>query len=173
MSEVFHAGDYHFFHKNIHKMRPYLGATCEEEHREMIIDAHNKVIGKRDLIFLHGDIVFEANDYAISQIKRLNGMKHLILGNHDVHKRELFDCFHSISSLVKYKGKFWLSHAPLHTQELRGKMNIHGHTHGYNMAFDGDAGTRPDYRYFNVSLENIEYKPISHETLLLTIASRT
>lgn len=33
-----------------------------------------------------------------------------------------------VYSLVKYKG-FWLSHAPIHPEELRGCKNIHGHCH--------------------------------------------
>jgi calcineurin-like phosphoesterase family protein len=58
-----------------------------------------------------------------------------------------------VAGIIKYKG-FWLSHAPIHPEELRGKPNIHGHVH---------TNTLNDSRYFNASLENIGYKPVSIE----------
>lgn len=59
--------------------------------------------------------------------------------------------FDDVQGFMKYK-EFWLSHAPIHPNELRGKVNIHGHVH---------SATIDDDRYFNTSLENIGYKPIS------------
>lgn len=68
-----------------------------------------------------------------------------------VHISEIVKNFDSVHSLIKYK-EFWLSHAPLHPQELRGKINLHGHVHG---------STIPDRNYFNCCLENTNYSPIS------------
>jgi calcineurin-like phosphoesterase family protein len=61
----------------------------------------------------------------------------------------------SVQSLVKYKG-FWLTHAPIHPDELRGKMNVHGHVHTKTLA---------DNRYFNVSCENVGYKPVCFDDI--------
>ena len=83
------------------------------------------------------------------------GRKHLILGNHDLDRPhrgmlQLMRVFGDrIYSLHKYKG-FWLSHAPIHPSELRGKRNIHGHVH---------SNTLDDNRYYNACLENTDYKP--------------
>ena len=60
---------------------------------------------------------------------------------------------------VKYK-EFWLSHAPIHPEELRDRINIHGHVHYKNI---------DDARYFNVSCENIGFKPISLENIRLKV----
>ena len=59
--------------------------------------------------------------------------------------------------LEKYKGA-WLSHAPIHPAELRGKINIHGHVHYANVL---DETGKLDNRYFNVSLENTGGCPIA------------
>lgn len=59
--------------------------------------------------------------------------------------------FDDVQGFMKYK-EFWLSHCPIHPAELRGKTNLHGHVH---------SATIDDVRYFNTSLENINYKPIS------------
>ena len=62
--------------------------------------------------------------------------------------------YDEVYSLLKYK-EFWLSHCPIHPDELRGKLSLHGHTHNHNI---------DDPRYFNTSCENIDYTPISlHE----------
>jgi len=68
---------------------------------------------------------------------------------------EIVKHFDSVYSLKKYR-EFWLSHCPIHPAELRGKMNIHGHVH---------YATLDDKRYFNTSLENIDYKPINIEEI--------
>ena len=59
--------------------------------------------------------------------------------------------FDDVQGFVKYKD-YWLSHCPIHPNELRGKYNLHGHVHNK---------TVEDVRYFNCSLENIDYTPIS------------
>lgn len=77
--------------------------------------------------------------------------------------QDLCNAYDAVYSLFKYKD-FWLSHCPLHPNELRGKKNIHGHVHFQSI---------PDSRYFNTSLENINYTPINVEEIRkrLTIAA--
>lgn len=147
-------GDLHFGHPNIAKIRPGLGVDNEEEHRELIIDNWNSVVNKRDVVWMLGDICFKAN--LLPELKRLRGNKFIVLGNHDVDGG-LFEPYVSkVCGIVKYKG-FWLSHAPMHPLELRGKPNIHGHCHSKSL---------PDTKnYFNASLENIDYKPITLEVV--------
>ena len=83
--------------------------------------------------------------------------KILICGNQDLDHhtmKDLVEAYDEVYALKKYK-EFWLSHAPIHPDELRGKVNIHGHTHYHNIADD---------RYVNVSMEQINYTPIElHE----------
>ena len=66
-----------------------------------------------------------------------------------------------VYGFVKYK-EFWLSHCPIHPNELRGKVNIHGHVHNKTII---------DCNYFNTSCENVDFKPISLENIRLQIKS--
>ena len=87
------------------------------------------------------------------------------MGNHDTDSGERQDILrmlimlykiNKVGSLYKYKNKFWLSHAPIHPQELRGLKNVHGHCH--NNSID-------DNRYINVSCEAVNYTPIQFKDI--------
>lgn len=162
MSEVFHVGDLHFGHKNIQKFRPTVGGILvanEEEHREAVIKLWNETVTKRDVVWLHGDILFDES--LIHHLGRLNGNKNLILGNHDKQIKD-WKYFSKVCGFEKYKGT-WLSHAPIHPAELRGKLNIHGHVHYATITLpDGTVDTR----YFNCSLENTNGRPIARNLIL-------
>ena len=149
MSNVFLIGDLHFGHKNIHKFR-----TCfkdEEEHQETIIELWNNVVGKRDIVWVLGDACFKADKLPL--FNRMKGQKNLILGNHDVDAKDFFPYFNKVGGFASYKHT-WLSHAPIHPDELRGRPNIHGHTHNHKIA---------DKRYLCVSCEQVGYTPIYFE----------
>lgn len=76
-------GDLHLGHENVIKFdnRPF--ETVEEMDAELIRRWNNKV-GKGDLVYVLGDIIWKArNDDAPSLIKSLNGQIILIKGNHD------------------------------------------------------------------------------------------
>lgn len=151
MSNVHFTADLHFGHKNIANFRPQFDS--EEHHRECIKDNWCSVIkSKRDTVWVLGDSVFD--EAFIEDIKSLPGTKKLIMGNHCMEKYpssvRLWECFDDVRALVK-KYKCWLSHAPIHPAELRGKVNIHGHVHN---------ATLPDARYINISLENTNFTPV-------------
>ncbi len=168
MSEVFHVGDLHFGHKNIQKFRPTVGEiaiTCEEEHREAVIKLWNETVTKRDVVWLHGDILFDES--LIHHLGRLNGNKNLILGNHDKQIKDWI-YFNKVCGFENYKGT-WLSHAPIHPAELRGKLNIHGHVHYATVTLDNGE---IDKRYFNCSLENTNGRPIARSEILRLTENR-
>lgn len=162
MSEVFHVGDLHFGHKNIQKFRPTVGGILvanELEHRETIIHLWNATVTKRDVVWLHGDVLFDVT--LLHHLGRLNGNKNLILGNHDIQLKD-WKYFNKVCGFEKYKGS-WLSHCPIHPAELRGKLNIHGHVHYATITTaDGEI----DKRYFNCSLENTNGRPIARNLIL-------
>ena len=140
-----------FGHKNIARYRPIFNTN--EEHDAFVIEQYLNIIKKRDTVYFLGDIVFD--DIAVQKVAELPGYKILVLGNHDLERgghdmKMLWDAFDRVVSLTTKKG-CWLSHAPIHPDELRGKFNIHGHTH--NHVID-------DYRYANVCLENTNYRPV-------------
>lgn len=77
--------------------------------------------------------------------------------------------FNKVCGFEKYK-KSWLSHAPIHPAELRGKINIHGHVHDATIT---DENGLPDLRYFNVSLENTGGRPIAHNVIMELLCKNT
>ena len=143
--------DLHFEHKNIGIWRD------KKDHDEWLIAQWNSVVSKRDLTWVLGDVAMRKE--GIDLVSRLNGVKHLILGNHDVHALERYQkVFNKIHGFMKYKG-FWLSHAPIHKKHLRGVKNIHGHTHAKEIS----NFWRRDY--LCVCVEAVNGKPISLKAL--------
>lgn len=152
-------GDLHFGHKNIAKFRPQF--SSQAEHEQYIMDSWCSVVKDRDKIWLLGDAAFDYE--GLTKLGSLPGTKYLVRGNHDMCSiHEYLEVFEEVYGIFKYKKRHrhsvWLSHAPIHSNELRGKLNIHGHVH--------DA-TIPDDRYINVCPEAIGYTPIRLNDLLV------
>lgn len=153
MSVVRFCSDPHFGHKNMAIRR---GFKDEIEMDEYIVKQWNKTVLKRDITYILGDITMEKNNYEI--LNRLNGLKKIVLGNHDKpsHSAELLKYVNSVAGMINYKdkdlGKIILTHCPIHPQELeyRFKYNIHGHVHKNSI---------DDKRYINVCMEMIDYAP--------------
>jgi len=132
------------------------GFEDEEQMNKHIISEWNKVVSKRDVTWILGDITMEKSNYEI--LNELNGIKKVILGNHDEpqHVPELLKYVNKVCAVqyVSHKefGNIILSHIPIHPQELeyRFNINIHGHVH---------RNTLSDKRYINISAEVIDYKP--------------
>ena len=128
------------------------GFSCADEMNEHIVNQWNKVVNKKDTTYILGDLTMEKANYEI--LNRLNGIKHIVLGNHDEgqHTKILQQYVNKIAGMVNYKKEFILTHCPIHPCELeyRFKYNIHGHVH---------ENTLPDKRYINVSAEVIDYTP--------------
>jgi len=155
MSKVYLIGDLHFGHKYIHDFRNACGPPTDRgpfadelDHREYVIDKWNAVITKRDTVYVLGDAAFTQE--GLIDIGRLAGRKHLVAGNHDdLPAWDYLRYFVHMRGCLKYHGH-WLTHIPMHPQELYRGRNIHGHCHT-----GGPDG--PDY--FNVCLEFIDYQP--------------
>ena len=139
---VYFIGDLHFGHKNIQKFRHFVESP--EHNEDLISNYWKEKITKKDVVYLMGDVAF--TEEGLRKVHSLPGRKILVRGNHDLlPTKYLVNVFEDIYGIVKYK-EFWLSHAPIHPDELRGKVNIHGHVH---------YQTIPDVRYFNTSVENL------------------
>jgi calcineurin-like phosphoesterase family protein len=153
MSIVRYISDTHFGHRNMAIKR---GFKDETEHDEYIVSEWNKIVFKKDVTWILGDVTMEKSNYEI--LNKLNGIKKVILGNHDKpeHVPKLLEYVNKVCAVqyVKHKefGNIIFSHIPIHPKELeyRFTINIHGHVH---------TNTLDDKRYINVSAEVIDYKP--------------
>tara|TARA_R110000772_G_scaffold54130_1_gene123515 strand:- start:38437 stop:38961 length:525 start_codon:yes stop_codon:yes gene_type:complete len=164
MGNVRFFSDPHFGHLNMALKRGFKSA---EEQDEYIVQQWNSVVNKRDITYILGDITYEKKSgYEI--LSRLNGLKHVVLGNHDRRQdvEELLKYVKSVSGVIKYKRKYFLSHCPIHPAELgRVKVNIHGHVHEdsivtYKWDYENKVDTEvPHPKYKNVSAEAIDYTP--------------
>jgi len=164
--ETFLIADLHFGHANVcnflnqygEKLRPF---SSVEEMDEEIIERWNKRVGPEDKVYVLGDLAMSRKH--ISTVGRCNGTKVLIKGNHDIFKLgDYTPYFKDIRGSHKLD-KFILTHIPIHTESLARwtSGNIHGHLHSYNVMKDGVE----DKRYFCVSVEQIDYTPISFEDI--------
>jgi len=158
MSNTFFISDTHFGHKNIIKFDSSKGCRQFdniEEHNEKLVQNWNSVVKKRDIVWHLGDFCFGKKN--LEYASRLNGLKELVLGNHDTFSTESYlKYFHKVYGSAQFDGNI-LSHIPVHeSQFTRWDYNIHGHLHSKDL---------DDRRYVNVSCEQINMTPISYEEL--------
>jgi calcineurin-like phosphoesterase family protein len=164
MSIVRFIADLHLSHQNMATRR---GFSTIEEHDEHIIAKWNSVVNKRDVTYILGDVTMEkSSPYPL--LDRLNGIKHIVLGNHDRRQdtKKLLEYAESVAGMIQYKG-IMLTHAPIHPMELeyRFNKNIHGHIHDKVVMKMLDGWEIPDERYFCVSCEQVDYLPKSLKDL--------
>ena len=156
--------DLHLGHSTIHKFRTEFESA--EQHDNFVIDSIIQNTGKRTSLWILGDICF-TEDSLLKFEKVLDhvGWCKIIIGNHERDSAErrrtcdkLINMVDGYYSLFPLNKKYWLSHAPIHPQELRGKINIQGHCHSKSL---------DDDRYVNVSCEAIDYIPRTLEELMI------
>jgi calcineurin-like phosphoesterase family protein len=171
MSTVRFIADLHFGHENMAKHRGFASAAEQDEY---IVAQWNKTVHKRDITYILGDVTMEKANYDI--LDRLNGMKRVVLGNHDKQEdtAKLMPHVNSVAGMVQYKGIF-LTHCPIHPMELdyRVRYNIHGHIHSKLVErdfklFGITMFKRVDRRYICVSCEQVNYTPKTLKELGIT-----
>lgn len=182
MVNTFVCADLHLSHRGIvkfvkddgTKVRPW---DNTQDMDEAIIQNWNNTVKPDDKVYVLGDVVI--NRSALPLLGRLNGTKILIKGNHDVFRlNEFTPYFKDIRGSHTF-GEFILTHIPIHPMEIapsgRWKGNIHGHLHTDFVGVvkyrevpcvDGrgswrEAYVAPDPRYLCVSMEQINFTPIS------------
>ena len=122
------------------------------EHDEWLIDSHNSVVKKRDLTYFLGDVCLGSASHMKDCLRRMEGRKVLILGNHDHFDiADYLDVFDAAIALKQYSRKRVFTHIPIHPDCVdRWKMNFHGHIHSLDS---------PDGPYINVCVEKCDGVP--------------
>ena len=167
--ETFFISDTHFGHKNIinysaeWRNRDGKPFRTIEEHDEYLVEQWNKTVTKDDKVYHLGDFCFGKRN--IQYAGRLNGKKTLIQGNHDSYKAvNYLEHFDDVRGAQQFDNCI-LTHVPVHVGQLdRFIMNIHGHLHHENI---------DDWRYFNVSCEQIECTPMPYDCIIDRYAENT
>lgn len=190
MSNRFVISDTHFGHTNSWEkfklpngdpLRPF---TSTEEMDEAMVERWNAKVGPHDTVYHLGDVVI--NKKSLHHVKRLNGKKRLIRGNHDIFKDKDYTevGFTALYGVRVFVDQFILSHIPLHPDCVtdRFKVNVHGHLHANEIRWTYDTGmgttlhtdyaVGPDPRYLCVSVEHTNYEPLSFEEVDARIKAR-
>lgn len=160
MSNIFFSSDLHLGHANLlnflradgSKLRDF---SCVQEMDEYIIQKHNEVVKPSDHFYCMGDVAMKKE--CIATVSRMNGHKRLIRGNHDVYRtKDYLPYFDEIYG-IRVLDNIIFTHIPIHPECLgRFKANAHGHIH---------ANKSPEGKYINLSVEAIDYIPVSLEEL--------
>ena len=169
MSNIFFCSDHHFGHANILTFKRDDGTPLRDfvdiDHmNEIIVQRHNEVVRPNDKVYFLGDVVMSKKTSALEILGRMNGEKVLIKGNHDQCNLLAYaQYFKDVRGSHQFSGLI-MTHIPIHPESLaRWGLNIHGHLH-YNVV-KRELSHLPDPRYFNVSMERINYTPISLEEI--------
>lgn len=160
-TNIFLVSDTHFDHTNIIKYcnRPF---QLTSEMNAIMKNNWNTTVGKDDIVFFLGDLVFGRHNQGVSYwFKQLNGTIFFIRGNHEEIPR-------SISSydklIVRYKDKkYLLVHDPKDVPIDWDGWTICGHHHNNRMKeFPFINGQT---KKVNVSVELLNYTPVNIDTL--------
>lgn len=167
MNKVFFIGDTHFGHANIIKYckRPFSSA---QEMDAMLIKNWNDVVEPGDTVYHLGDFAFDRHPE--KYLNRLNGIKHLIKGNHDKqpsikHGWASINDYREIRVEGQHIVLFHFACRVWHRSH-KGSWMLYGHSHG----------TLPDDRTLlsiDVGVDCHNFKPISFNQIKTIMKKKT
>ena len=174
MSNIYFTSDTHWNHANIIKYskRPFADVN---EMNEVLIDNWNSRIKPQDRVYHLGDVGFSNSQSNLCNIlRRLNGQKFLIIGNHDektVDRDAKFRTYWetiSDTKTVKYQGQsIFLSHYAhrVWNKSHRGSWHLYGHSHG---SLSDDIRSNS----FDVGVDCHNYFPLSFDDVARIMAKK-
>lgn len=160
MANIFIISDTHFGHKNILTFKRTDGSPLRDfkdcsEMDELMVQRWNETVKPCDKVYHLGDVTMSRDSLDI--LGRLNGHKRLVRGNHDVQNTGAYLKYFDEVYGSRVLDRMILTHIPIHPESLgRFVANVHGHIHA-------SSGYGP--KYFNASVEVIDYRPISLEDI--------
>lgn len=162
-NQIYVTSDTHFGHAKVIQFEPVARPFVSiEEHDRELIERWNAKVRNRDTVWHLGDVFFGRATHEV--LDQLNGIKRLVLGNHDTHPLEIYQRhFSKIFGVAELKGCV-LTHVPVHPYQLAHRYigNIHGHMHSKKM---------DDPRYVCVSVEQTGLAPMLLDEALAQIAA--
>lgn len=152
MSRVFVIADLHLGHQLVAKLRGFDNVFA---HDNAIVENWNRVVTKRDVVYVLGDV------FRLDRLPEMHGYKKLAMGNHDRFPVVRYARhFTKVAACYEFDGCI-LTHIPVHPNQFgRYRINVHGHMH---------ANRIDDPRYVCVSAEQVGMTP----TLLGTIPNHS
>lgn len=150
--------DTHFGHENIIRYcaRPFVDAN---HMNEKLIANWNAVVGNDDTVYMLGDFCMSHNIEKTKElVSRLNGIKILVMGNHDNHRPAVYvECGFAVATRkpMMVEPGVILMHEPFEDPELiySNYLYFFGHVHDKPSLMDDYPNCRC------VSVERINYRP--------------
>jgi calcineurin-like phosphoesterase family protein len=135
--------------------------ACVEEMDDLIVQRWNATVRPQDHVYHLGDVAMHRR--SLATVKRCNGHKRLVRGNHDIHKtKEYLEAGFKEIHGVKVHDNVLFSHIPVHPDSFsRFAGNVHGHLHERTLR-------RP---YLSVCVEQTDYWPVSLEDVKKRLAA--
>ena len=169
---IYYTSDLHLGHENIikHCNRPFSSVV---EMDRVLINNWNSVITNRDQVYIAGDIAFRGNKAdIIAKIRRLNGKKFLVVGNHDgwlLNDEDFKNLFVTIDLRLTVSDngrKVVIHHYPMVEWDgfFRGSYHVYGHIHNGSPQAAAIMKTIPNA--FNAGVDLNDFMPQTLDTLI-------
>ena len=157
---TFFTADTHFGHRRIIELckRPFADVI---QMREEIIRRWNERVGPDDVVWHLGDFAYRATDEEIESVfHRLNGTKHLVMGNHDGTATKMLPWASKthLTEISVNSHPVVLCHYPLLEWRgfHRGTVHLFGHVHGRNPGVG---------RSCDVGVDCWDFRPVEFEEI--------
>lgn len=137
---------------------------------EILVQNWNSIVKRGDLVYHLGDFAFTENEQEIKiLLGRLNGSKHLIVGNHDRNAVIDSKCWVTARAYKRIKWSkttIVLFHYPIKSWHgmQKGAYHLHGHCHG-NIAQTGKS--------LDVGVDCWDYRPINFDEVSSILNTRS
>lgn len=174
---IFFTADTHFGHAGIirHCNRPFLNVHGRPDVHKMNLiqtDNWNAVVGPGDTIYHLGDFSMSGTKNTEAVLKRLNGKKRLVIGDHDRSAVKCLNCFEDIADMmfISVNGQeIYLSHYCHKTWRKShfGSWHLFGHSHGGLDEYAAGEG-----KLLDVGVDSHDFRPWSFEEIREIMATR-
>ena len=145
---IFFTSDLHLGHENCIRLcnRPF--SSIEEMDETLIENWNHKVTGK-DTVYILGDLIYRSQKPPEEYLRRLQGKKHLILGNH----------------VADWKRQYTLCHYPMMSwPHIMRCYMVFGHIHG-NTDADYWPLIQANERMLNAGVDVNHFEPVTFEEM--------
>ena len=173
---TYFTADLHFGHSAIIGFcgRPFKDVA---EMDRALIHNWNSRVSNEDHVYIVGDVFYggrdaAGHDEAISTVKKLNGILHLVAGNHDIpylKNAEYHYLFADVDQLryLKHEGEhIFLCHYPMAEWSgyYRGSWHVYGHIHN---AVDSAAFQymKTQKKALNAAVDICQFMPVTFQEL--------
>lgn len=156
---IYFTADWHLWHENMLTLSGRNFKKCNQMHK-LLLRNHNDIVGPEDTLYIVGDVYWKSS---VEELRRMmenyNGIKKLILGNHDRLKPfEYMEAgFYQVATWLCVE-EFILVHDPAYTALNPDRNHICGHVHDLFKRCKNVLNVG-----VNVGVDVWDFKPVSIE----------